>query len=255
MVRGAGTHGAVMLMYHSVAPGSGAPDWPWAVSAQRFREQLAFLADEGWSTPTVSEFVADPSRWHARTVLVTFDDGYVDNLPALEEMHRHAMRATCYVVAASIGERPCWPSLGRPALRLLDRTELRTIHGMGMEIGSHSLTHARLPALSDAALANELSASKAAIEDHVGSACSAFAYPYGAHDFRCVEAVRHAGYASACTSRSGFAFRDGDPYRLRRVTVRNTDTAGIVARKLVFGDNEVGWTRMLRYALDRTRGG
>lgn len=249
--RGAGAHGAVTLMYHSVTRSDGIPEWPWAVSGRRFHDQVSFLADEGWSTPTVSEFVANPQRWTGRTVVITFDDGYADNLAALEEIRHRGMRATCYVVTGAIGREPTWPSRGRPRQRMLDGRALREIHAMGMEIGSHTISHARLTDLPDSRLALELDESKTALEDHLGNLCVSFAYPYGAHDARCIDAVRRAGYASACTARAGWAMRDGDPYRLRRLTVLNRDTTSGLARKLSVGDNNARWTSMVRHASQR----
>lgn len=59
----AGSHGPVMLVYHSVSPGGGTPDWRYAISMQRFRSHLDFLAGEGWATAAMSELALwDPER-------------------------------------------------------------------------------------------------------------------------------------------------------------------------------------------------
>lgn len=251
--RGAGQHGPVMLMYHSVAPGNGTPEWPWAVSMQRFRKQLDFLAAEGWATPTMNELVAAPERWTGRTAVITFDDGYVDNLAAWEELQHRGMRATWFMVSGSIGREPTWPTDGRPSGRLLDVTELRAMQTTGMEIGSHTVNHVRLTEVNDNQLRAELTDSKAVLEDALGSEVSSFAYPYGIWDARSVNAVREAGYRAACTTRTGWALRDGDPCQLRRLSVFNSDTASSLARKLYFGSNDVSWRRLSAYAMSRLR--
>lgn len=255
--RSAGQHGPVMLMYHSVAGGGGRPGWPWAVSLQRFRSQLDFLAGEGWATPTMAELIATPEKWTGRTAVITFDDGYVDNLIAWEELQKHGMRATWFMVSGCLGREPNWPSDGRPAGRLLNAAELRTMQEGGMEIGSHTANHVRLTQADDKLLSAELNDSKAALEDALGSEISSFAYPYGAWDARCVNAVREAGYRAACTTRTGWASRDGDSLLLRRLTVFNTDTVSSLARKLYFGANDVSWGAMATYVRKRLlcRGG
>ncbi|MEX1165670.1 MAG: polysaccharide deacetylase family protein, partial [Hydrogenophaga sp.] len=58
-----------------------------------------------------------------------------------------------------------------------------------------------------------------------------------------------AGYLAACTTRTGWALRDNDPYQLRRLTVFNSDTASTLARKLYFGSNQVSWLDIARYVL------
>lgn len=251
--RHAGQHGPVMLMYHSVSPRNGTPDWPWAVSIQRFRSQLDFLADEGWATPTMAELVAAPEKWAGRTAVITFDDGYVDNLVAWEELQKRGMRATWFMVSGSIAREPAWPDDGRPAGRLLNAAELRAIQATGMEIGSHTANHVRLTEADDNVLRGELSNSKEVLEDVLGSEISSFAYPYGAWDARSVNAVRAAGYRAACTTRTGWALRDGDACQLRRLTMFNTDTAGSLARKLYFGSNDVSWHTLANHALKRLR--
>ncbi len=247
----AGQHGPVMLMYHSVVAGNGTPDWPWAVSMQRFRKQLDFLAAGGWATPTMAELVAAPEKWSGRTAVITFDDGYVDNLGVWEELQKRGMRATWFMVTGSIGREPAWPADGRPAGRLLNGAELRAMLATGMEIGSHTVSHVCLTDADDKLLRTELSDSKAVLEDILGCEIFSFAYPYGVCDERCVNAVREANYRAACTTRTGWALRDKDPYRLRRLTMFNRDTAGSLARKLYFGSNEASWQAVGRYAFQR----
>lgn len=247
----AGTHGPVMLMYHAIVPDGGTPTWPWAVSVARFRAQIAILKDAGWQTPTMHELVTNPARYTGRTAVITFDDGYVDNLAACEELDRNNQRASWFIVSGSVGMPPAWPADGRPAGRLLNTDELRQLKAAGMEIGSHTVSHARLPTLDAAALQAELRESKRALEDVLGQSVHSFAYPYGQWDDRSEAAVKEAGYAAACTTRTGWALRDGDRYRIRRLTVFNHDTAASFARKLYFGSHDVGWVDIARYALRR----
>lgn len=246
---GAGQHGPIMLMYHSVMAGNGSPVWPWAVSMQRFQSQLDLLEAGGWATPTMAELVATPEKWQGRTVVITFDDGYVDNLSVCEELQKRGMRATWFIVTGSIGREPAWPADGRPAGRLLNERELRAMQATGMEIGSHTVSHICLTGADDNLLQAELSNSKAALECMLGTEISSFAYPYGACDEKCANAVRAAGYRAACTTRTGWALRDKDPYQLRRLSMSNIDTEGSLARKLYFGSNDVSWRVVTRYFL------
>lgn len=247
--RTAGQHGPVMLMYHAVTPGKDKPAWPWAVSMQQFCDQLDFLAAEGYATPTMGELVVAPEKWNGRTAIITFDDGYVDNLAACEALQKRSMRATWFIVSGSVGQQPQWPADGRPAGRLLSATELRDMQRNGMEIGSHTVNHVRLTETVDEQLQRELINSKSILEDLLGHVVTSFAYPYGAWDDRCADAVKQAGYAAACTTRTGWALRDHDPYRLRRLAVFNNDTLSIFVRNLSFGDNQTTLSKLFRYKL------
>jgi hypothetical protein len=99
----------------------------------------------------------------------------------------------------------------------------------------------------------ELADSKVTLEDLLGTAINSFAYPYGVWDARCAEAVAQAGYSAACTTRSGWALRDRNPYLLRRLCVFNTDTPSTLARKLYLGSNDASWEAMARYGIHRMR--
>jgi peptidoglycan/xylan/chitin deacetylase (PgdA/CDA1 family) len=250
--RQAGEHGPIMLMYHTVTPGKQLPAWPWSVSMQRFCDQLDFLAAEGYVTPTMAELAATPAKaWTKHTAVITFDDGYVNNLAASEELLRRGMRATWFIVSGSMGQSPKWPEDGRPQGRLLEASELRDMQESGMEIGSHTVNHVRLTNVDDIRLMQELDDSKAMLEEVLGKAVSSFAYPYGVWNGRCEQAVKDAGYAAACTTRTGWALRDNNPYQLRRLTVFNTDTTSTFARKLYMGSHDVHWHDIAGYALRR----
>lgn len=241
-------HGPLMLMYHAISAGGRRPDWPWAVSMRDFLAQLDFLADAGYRTPTMRELVTNPERFAGRrTAVITFDDGYVDNLYACEVLASRGMRASWFIVSGSLGREPAWPDDGRPRGRMLNAAELREMHAAGMEIGSHTVTHARLTEADDARLHAELADSRSQLEDALGQPVTGFAYPYGAWDARCANAVAAAGYTAACTTRTGWALRDGDTYRLRRLSVFNADTPGSFARKLAYASHAVSWPELAHY--------
>ena len=244
-----GQHEPVILMYHAVTPGAARPAWPWAVSMRQFRDQLDFLLEEGYATPTMGELIAKPNEWTGRTAVITFDDGYVDNLAACEELQKRAMRASWFIVSGSVGQPPKWSADGRPAGRLMNAAELRQLQEYGMEIGAHTVSHVRLTETDDTRLAQELSDSKTTLENLLGKPVSSFAYPYGSWDARCAKAVQQAGYTAACTTRTGWALRDNNPYLLRRLTIFNSDTVSTLARKLYFGSHDVRWRDLARYAL------
>lgn len=249
--RNAEPYGPVILMYHSISPNRSTPSWPWAVSLTRFRSQLDLLVDSGYTTTTISDLVNQSKELPKRTAVITFDDGYIDNLLAIEELTRRGMHATWFVVTGSIGCEPSWQSDGRPSGRLLNEEELRAMNATGMEIASHTVSHRRLTTVDDNELIRELADSKSTLEDILGHDIMSFAYPFGTEDKRCEAAVKQAGYRAACTTDTGWALIDMNPFRLRRLTVFNTDTALTLGRKLAFASNDVSWSTMAHYWLQR----
>jgi peptidoglycan/xylan/chitin deacetylase (PgdA/CDA1 family) len=222
---------------------------------RQFCDQLDFLRAEGYVTPTMREVAAAATsrNWPKRTAVITFDDGYADNLAACGELEKRGMRATWFIVSGSIGREPTWASDGRPSGRLLSGPELRDMHVTGMEIGSHTVNHVRLTQSTPDELDWELVQSKSTLEDLLGTSVTSFAYPYGAWDERCARAAQTAGYQAACTTDTGWALRDRNPYRLRRLTIFNSDTTSTLARKLLFASNDVSWATLSRHHLRQAR--
>lgn len=250
LARRASDHGPLILMYHSISR-TASPVWPWAVSLDSFEKQLDLLAALGYRTATMGDIASSVRVHTSRTVVITFDDGYEDNMLAVDVLLRRGMTATWFIVTDAIGAPPSWPYDGRPDGRMLDAAELRAMHTSGIEIGSHTASHCRLTQTDDRRLVYELTASKTALEQILGTEVGSFAYPYGDWDERCAQAVAEAGYRQACTTRTGWALRDGNPYTLRRLTVFNHDTASSLCRKLVLAHNDGSFRALADYLGNR----
>ena len=101
---------ALILMYHSISRGRPDP-WDLCVAPDLFGEQVQLLRDR-YRVVSLAELRRALARDEpiARTVVLTFDDGYRDNLcvarPVLEE---HGLPATVFVATAYVGSgRDFW---------------------------------------------------------------------------------------------------------------------------------------------------
>ncbi len=101
--------------------------------------------------------------------------------------------------------------------------ELREMSDSGlMEIGSHTVTHPILSSITDEESWNELTQSRAQIEEGVGRSVASFCFPNGMPgDFRPsqVQQVERAGYACSVIADFGMVTTASDPYRLPRIGV------------------------------------
>jgi peptidoglycan/xylan/chitin deacetylase (PgdA/CDA1 family) len=98
---------SAILMYHRIADPAGESDpWGLCVSPARFAEQLAVLRECG--TPiTLSALVRDHERGDVPRggVVVTFDDGYADNLHTAKPLlERYDVPATVFVTTGHIAK-------------------------------------------------------------------------------------------------------------------------------------------------------
>lgn len=216
--------GTPILMYHEVGPPRPRSRLNhWRVRPEDFARQLEHLSRRRLRGVALRDLIDRPTAPGPRAVL-TFDDGYAGVLErALPLLSAHGFSATVFVVSGRLGAANDWDG-ETPGDPLLSAAGVRSLAAAGIEIGSHGATHRALPSVSDAELEDEVSGSKAALEAVTGTPVVSFCYPYGAFDDRVVEAVRAAGYRAATVIRGGISPDLSDPFRLKRIAVRGTNT-------------------------------
>lgn len=219
---------ALVLAYHAVADLSGDPMLrDWGTPPDQFVAQLEMLLRR-YTPVALDDLLAaldgGPSL-PRRAVLLTFDDAYTDfadaALPALTE---RGIPSVLFAVAGLLGKTNEWDNrLGARRLDLLDARALAATQAAGVEIGAHSVSHPALTTLGDDELRAEVRGSADRLEAAGLPRPRAFAFPYGDHDGRVVQAVRDAGYAIAFTTVPGVAERRLDRHALPRVQVLGSD--------------------------------
>jgi peptidoglycan/xylan/chitin deacetylase (PgdA/CDA1 family) len=156
-----------------------------------------------------------------KCVVLTFDDGYVDNLTqAAPILREFGFKATCYVVANRIGTYNSWDAVQlRVNKPLMNAQQLHGWLAEGHEIGSHTLTHPHLTELNDAAATEEIIESRTVLQRICLQSIDHFCYPYGYLTTAIAEKVRTAGYRSAVTTSRGLATRASNAMQLPRVSI------------------------------------
>ncbi|HEX6348736.1 MAG TPA: polysaccharide deacetylase family protein [Candidatus Dormibacteraeota bacterium] len=232
-----------ILMYHRVTAARPLDD-PYrnCVPVASFERHLRWLARRGYQTvelDVVARYASgDPhSRLPRKPLVITFDDGYRDNLDlALPVLERFGYRAVVFVVTSTIGSVNSFDPPGSEGpLPMLTAEEIRKLRSRGMAIGSHTHTHPQsLAALDESTLGDELTRSRAILEELLQEPVRSLAYPHSQVDARVESAAAAAGYQSACAGR-GTAFRS---LRLSRVPAESAGGARLEAacewRRLMF---------------------
>jgi len=240
----------LVLVYHSITPGTGTSSWKWSVPLVNFVQQIELIHQLGYTTTCIRN-LQDHDELPARTIVITFDDGYADNYSAFEALKDRGMYATWFITTNFIGQTSCWEKSDISHKHMLSDAQLKAISQYGMEIGSHSLSHARLTTLDDTTLFTELSESKLTLERVINAEVRSLAYPYGSCSDRVVAFAREVGYTTACGTASGTALVDNDPFRIRRISVFSDDNLAMFARKIAFASNNGDWMQTARYLTRR----
>ncbi|MET8567206.1 polysaccharide deacetylase family protein [Streptomyces sp. NPDC004783] len=222
--------GAVpVFLYHAVMDDP--PDWiaEFTVGPKEFAAHLDAVVDSG-RTPVTISAVADHFAGRAplppRPVVLTFDDGFADLPgPTAEALADRGLPATAYLTTGAV--TPGGRSLLPPApMMTLDRAA--GLEAAGMEVGSHTVTHAQLDTLRAEDLAYELRTSKAVLEDALGHPVRHLAYPHGYNSPRVRAMSARAGYETATAVRHALSSHRDERYRIARLIVRRGHTVADV---------------------------
>jgi peptidoglycan/xylan/chitin deacetylase (PgdA/CDA1 family) len=132
-------------------------------------------------------------------VQITFDDGNASDLElGLPALSTRGLTATFFIVAGR---------LGTPGF--LDESDVRTLRGAGMRIGSHGMHHRAWRGLDAPTLQEELVDAKTMLEGVLGGPVTRAGCPFGAYDRGVLGAARRAGFLRVYTSDRGTARVDG----------------------------------------------
>jgi peptidoglycan/xylan/chitin deacetylase (PgdA/CDA1 family) len=241
--------GLRILFYHRVCDDADV----LAVTPRRFAAQMALLRDEGWHVVDVARAarLLAVGRIPARTVALSFDDGYRDIAEhALPVLERHGFRATVFVVIGALEGRACfsWYAEQPPILGWADVRALDGASAFSFE--AHTLGHPNLRALAKPAARREIAGSKAALEEGLGRPVRVFCYPAGVFGERERRMVAAAGFQAATSCEPGANTPATDPLALRRIQIDATDRLADFRAKLEGGHDAPS---RLRQAYRRAR--
>jgi peptidoglycan/xylan/chitin deacetylase (PgdA/CDA1 family) len=193
---------------------------PVAYAPAEFDRLVAAFAAQGWraaGTADAATTAAGGADRAARRVVFTFDDGYSSVQAACATLATHGFRAVLFLSPALLDRPVIFPGDPLcPVQRALTWSEARELAAAGHEIGSHAVDHLDLRRLGEEALDDQLRRSREVLEDRLGVAVDALAYPFGFHDAR-VAAAAARRYATAFTTELAWCRRGDDPRRLPRL--------------------------------------
>ncbi len=158
-----------------------------------------------------------------RTVAITFDDCYRDNLFAARVLAEHGLPACFFIPTAFVGTDAVFPwDRHLPKMPNLSWDEIREMAALGHEIGSHTVTHSDMARVSEEQARHELAESKRILEAQLGRPVRWFAYPFGERQhFRAdrLALVLGAGYEGCLSAYGGFVYPDAKSLILPREAV------------------------------------
>ncbi len=206
--------GVPVLNYHRIDSGI---RHSLVVPPEEFKKQMQYLHNEGYHSITLDElydYVTKGTELPDKPVLITFDDGYIDNyqhaMPILKEYN---MKATLFMISGSVGEN-----------RFVGLEQLKEMQANGIDIQSHTVNHKDLRHMSLQQARDELVSSKAVLEDSMKHPVRYIAYPGGFTNKDIDTIAEESGYRMAFNVKAGNVQPGQDLFNLPRQAVFFNDT-------------------------------
>jgi peptidoglycan/xylan/chitin deacetylase (PgdA/CDA1 family) len=194
------------------------------VHVDEFHYHLKLLERWGYTAITFEDyrlFLEGELDLPKKPIIITFDDGFSEtfrlSLPLLQEF---GVKAVYFVLGDRKIKTNVWDTfVCGTTMPLMNDEQILELHEAGFEIGSHSLTHDRLPLLNREKAWEEISRSRMSLEILLNAPVKNFAYPYGILNQTIKDMVKDAGYIFGCATYTGPPQFGSDKYEFRRILI------------------------------------
>jgi glycosyltransferase involved in cell wall biosynthesis/peptidoglycan/xylan/chitin deacetylase (PgdA/CDA1 family) len=212
-----------ILMYHSIGH-HGEPASTFILPFHRFKSQMGLLNLLGYRVLSLKEYIEFRIQNRLppnRSVVLTFDDGYIDNKElAFPVLKKYQFPFTIFLVTGLVGKENVWSDCteleGRKLLSWENILELQT---KGVDFGAHTRTHRLLTTIPMDEVWKEISGSRIDLETHLKSPVGVFAYPYGEYNCQIQTLAKQAGFIACCNTDGRNNTASTNLYALRRTEV------------------------------------
>jgi peptidoglycan/xylan/chitin deacetylase (PgdA/CDA1 family) len=215
---------AVIVLFHRVDDRY--PLDPLTRTQADFERFLAFFA-RFFRVVTLGELARRIERGEsvARHLVITFDDGYLDNqTTAAVALARAGLPACFFITTEFIGSDrvPWWDADAGIRSEWMAWDHVRALHQAGFEIGAHTCNHVDLGVVSGHEAQVEIEGSKERLEAELGAPVRCFSYPYGRRENFTPDnklLVRDAGFEVCVSAFGGMVAPGADRLALPRIAI------------------------------------
>jgi len=262
------TRAVPVLMYHHVSPNPGLV----TVSPETFEEHMVYLARKKYHALAADEFLEflqGKRELSGRQVLITFDDGYLDNyVYAYPILQRYGLKATIFAITGLIGagaartvlgaakllpatpdHRACKAAVaeGRADEVMLRWSEIEAMEASGaVEIHSHTHAHVRWDQLHPdkaqrlAAVEADLKAARAALKTHLGKDSRHLCWPWGYFEPEYQSIAAGIGFVAQYATVRGVNVAGSDPLRIARTVMKDRPVGWFAPRVWAYSHPRIG---------------
>lgn len=208
-----------VLMYHHIQPESVAKQLgqtSLTVDNGVFDQQMAYLAQNGYSTLWASELInalLTHSSLPAKAVVITMDDGYADNyIYALPILQKYGFKANSMLATGLMGNSD-----------MLSWDQVKSLKASGLiYFTNHTWSHYPIIRPPQEKIELEIDTAQNQIQQNTGQTVNVFTYPYGSFNTNAIATLQKKGYLGAFTEIPGQVQCDSFIMTLHRTRIGNS---------------------------------
>lgn len=190
-----------VLLYHHIQPYEEArqkDQVSLTVDNGVFEQQMAYLSAKGYKTISADTLV-NSLKTHSplppKPILLTFDDGYMDNYTyAYPILRKYNLTGNIMVVTGLMENNDM---LGWAQLKEMVASNTFFAY-------NHTWSHAPVGSVSQAKAQSEIITAKTQLEQYLGRTSNIFTYPYGSSSASAVSLLSQNGFSGAFSTIPGF---------------------------------------------------
>ena len=205
------------LIYHAFGSKLKHDTYGISINIKKFEDHIRHISDH---YKIIN--IYDSKHIYENTVSVTIDDGYKDNIEAINILSKYNIPFTLFISPVFLNTE-----------KYLSSDDVKSIALMGnSEIGTHGHTHTRLSTLDYKKQLDELSESKKILESLINSKIDCISYPHGSYNSDTLELVKKTGYRYAASSIKGINTSETNDYLLKRIEIISSDSIKSLDKKI-----------------------
>lgn len=229
-----------VLMYHKV---SETKTDALTVTVRQLEEQLIYLQQGNYQIIGIKEFLLSLEKntpIHPQSVLLTFDDGYLNNLLlAYPILQKYQAKATVFLPTAFIGKTSAWDE---NAEQLMNVKQLKGLETSLIAFGLHSHNHQNFSGLNSKEIQKEIENCINFFQENQLDFVPALAYPYGGRPKNVQDLAKMKQILKDAGVKLGFRIGNRlnslpikDVFEIERLDIRGTDSFEEFKQKIMVG--------------------
>lgn len=216
-----------VLLYHHILPEEDIINYGWennnsVLSLEKFNEQMKYLHENGYYTITVDEleeFMNGKLKLPKKTVVITFDDGYLSNaVYAYPIMKEYGMKGTIFSIGElATREKTEFDPQGLQFISIEDMEKYKDVFLFASH--TYDLHHQDengipfLKSLPKERIIEDLTKNMELLKSNY------IAYPFGEYNKDSIKCAKKAGYKLGFTVRRGYVCRYTRRFKIPRIII------------------------------------